>query len=116
MPTHKHNTNSEDFTDRYNPLIKESEMATDDITKTMVAFPLEKLVKWVIGLIVLVGGLVTTAVLGYIDMKSDIAASIKQSVSNGSQIIALRCDVFEIRNTINVIQKMPQLKTPKECQ
>jgi hypothetical protein len=104
-------TNSEDLTDSYNPLVRESTMS--DITEAKVQLNVRNLVLGSMFLFLTGGG----GTAAWLDLKSDVKAAITKSNQNNEQIIAVRCDVFYIRNTIQqTVNKLPALSVPKECQ
>ena len=88
-------------------------MSNNDITAAKVTFNLRNLF---IGgtFLFLTGGAGTAA---WLDLKTGVKEAAALSQQNGQQIIALRCDVFQIRNTMEqIVKKLPSLPTPRECQ
>ena len=84
-----------------------------DITSKRITFNLRNLF---IGgtFLFLTGGAGTAA---WLDLKAGVKEAAFQSQQNERQIIALRCDVFQIRNTMEqIMKKLPALPTPRECQ
>jgi hypothetical protein len=84
-----------------------------DITSAKVPLTVRNLVLGGLFLFVTGGG----GTAAWLDLKSDAKAALDQSNKNNEQIIAVRCDVFYIRNTIQqTVNKLPALPVPKECQ
>lgn len=89
-------------TDKHRPMSENKA----DVTELKVRLTLRNL--FLGGIALFSVGVASAA--AYIDIKSDIKRGFDHQ-------LALRCDVFEIRNIIRVeVSKLPALSVPKECQ